>query len=70
MAIYRVMCSQITYFAVNIEAENEQEAIDISNNIDVSEFHELDGQDWQIDNITIADDSMLENYPLITNEDI
>jgi hypothetical protein len=69
MAIYRVMCSQITYFAVNIEAENEQEAIDISNNIDVSGFKELDGQDWQIDNIIIADDSMLENYPLITNEE-
>jgi hypothetical protein len=64
------MCSQITYFAVNIEAENEQEAIDISNNIDVSEFKELDGQDWQIDNITIANDSMLEHYPLITSEDI
>ena len=69
MKNYRVMCSQVTYYAVNIEAENEQEAIDISNNIDFCMFTELPETDWQIENVTVADDSMIQHYITVTKEE-
>ena len=34
MPIYRIMASQVTYYAVNIEAGNEPEALELFNNID------------------------------------
>jgi hypothetical protein len=65
MAIYRIMCSQITYYAVNIEADNEQDAIEISNNLDLCEFRELDDVDWQIDHVDLSNEINLNNYPTI-----
>ena len=65
MQTYRIMCSQITYYAVNIEAENEQDAIEISNNLDLCEFRELDDVDWQIDHVDLSNEINLNNYPTI-----
>ena len=62
------MFSQITNYAVNIEAENEQEAIDISNNLDFCMFTELPDTDWQIEDIRFADDSMIQHYITVTKE--
>ena len=59
------MCSQITYYAVNIEAKNEQDAIEISNNLDLCEFRELDDVDWQIDHVDLSNEINLNNYPTI-----
>ena len=68
MKIYRIMCSQITYYAVNIEAENEQDAIEISNNLDFCMFTELPETDWQIEDVKIADDSLMQKYITVTKE--
>ena len=65
MKIYRIMCSQITYYAVNIEAKNEQDAIEISNNLDLCEFRELNDVDWQIDHVDLSNEINLNNYPTI-----
>ena len=65
MRIYRIMCSQITYYAVNIEAKNEQDAIEISNNLDLCEFRELNDVDWQIDHVDLSNEINLNNYPTI-----
>jgi len=69
MKNYRVMCSQITYYAVNVEAENEQDAIEISNNLDFCMFTELPETDWQIEDIRVADDSMIQHYITVTKEE-
>ena len=68
MAIYRVMCSQITYYAVNIEADNESEAIDVSNNIDFCMFTEIPETDWQIEEVTKANQFMIKNYITVSKE--
>ena len=62
------MCSQITYYAVNIEAKNEQDAIEISNNLDFCMFTELPETDWQIEDVKAADDSMIQHYITVTKE--
>ena len=67
--IYRVLASSITYYAVNVEAETEQEAWDIAGQLDGGDFMELDSTDWQIDNIVQADESHIANYRLIELED-
>ena len=69
MKIYRIMCSQTTDYAVNIEAENEQDAIEISNNLDFCMFTELPETDWQIEDIRVADDSMIQHYITVTKEE-
>ena len=69
MKIYRIMCSQITYYAVNIEAENEQDAIEIYKNLDYCMFTELPETDWQFENVKVADDSMIQHYITVTKEE-
>ena len=68
MRIYRIMCSQITYYAVNIEAKNQLDAIEISNNLDFCMFTELPETDWQFENVKVADDSMIQHYITVTKE--
>ena len=70
MKKYRILCSQITYFAINIEAENEDQALEISNNLDVDEFSELPFQDWQLDDICLSDNNHLDDFPLITKNEV
>jgi len=69
MAIYRILCSQITYYAINIEADNENEVIDISNNVDFCMFTELPETDWQVENVNVANDSMIQHYITLTKEE-
>jgi hypothetical protein len=64
------MCSQITYYAVNIEADNASEAIDISNNIDYAMFTELPETDWQIEEVTDANETMIKHYITVTKEGV
>ena len=66
--IYRVLASSITYYAVNIEADTEQEAWDIAGQLDSGDFMELDEVDWQIDSVIPADESHIANYRLIKLE--
>ena len=68
MRIYRIMCSQITYYAVYIEAKNQLDAIEISNNLDFCMFTELPETDWQIEDVKVADDSMIQHYITVTKE--
>ena len=63
--IYRVLASSITYYAVNVEADNEQAAWDIAGQLDGGDFMELDEVDWQIDSVIPADESHIANYRLI-----
>ena len=67
--IYRVLASSITYYAVNVEADTEQEAWDIAGQLDGGDFMELDEVDWQIDSVIPADESHIANYRLIELED-
>ena len=66
--IYRVLASSITYYAVNVEADTEQEAWDIAGQLDGGDFMELDEVDWQIDSVIPADESHIANYRLIKLE--
>jgi len=68
-SIYRVLASSITYYAVNVEADTEQEAWDIAGQLDGGDFMELDEVDWQIDSVIMADSSHIANYRLIELED-
>ena len=63
--VYRILASSITYYAVNIEADSEEKAYELAGELDGNEFMELDETDWQIDNICLADESMLKNYRTI-----
>ena len=67
--IYRVLASSITYYAVNVEADTEQEAWDIAGQLDGGDFMELDEVDWQIDSIIPADETHIMNYRIIELED-
>ena len=66
--IYRVLASSITYYAVNVEADTEQEAWDIAGKLDGGDFMELDEVDWQIDSVIPADETHIMNYRLIELE--
>jgi len=68
-SVYRVLASSITYYAVNVEADTEQEAWDIAGNLDGGDFMELDEVDWQIDSVIMADSSHIANYRLIELEE-
>jgi len=70
MKKYRILCSQITYFAINIEAKNEDQALEIANCLGVEDFSELPFQDWQLDNICLSDNNHLDHYPLITKNEV
>ena len=70
MTIYRVMCSQITYYAVNIEANSKDEAIEISNSIDFALFTELPETDWQIEDVKESDQTMIQHYITVTKEEV
>jgi hypothetical protein len=63
--VYRILASSITYYVVNIEADSEEKAYELAGELDSDEFMELDEIDWQIDNVCLADKSMLENYRTI-----
>jgi hypothetical protein len=63
--VYRILVSSITYYAVNIEADSEEQAYELAGQLDGGEFMELDEMDWQIDDVCLADESMLENYHTI-----
>jgi hypothetical protein len=62
------MTSQITYYAVNIEAESEEKAYELAIGLDGGDFVELNDCDWQIDDVCEADESMIEKYPLLKGE--
>lgn len=68
MAIYCVMYSQITYYAVNIEADNEPEALELFNNIDNCMMTELPEIDYQVENINIANENNLLHYITVKKE--
>lgn len=70
MKTYRVLASSIQYYAINIEAENEQEAIDKAWGIDGGIFAPLEASDWQIDEACIASPLHLEHYPTIKTEEV
>lgn len=70
MTIYRIMASSISYYAINIEADSEQEAIDIANETDGSVFTELPACDWQIDDATPAQEHHLNSYFTIEKEKV
>ena len=63
--VYRILASSITYHAVNIEADSEEQAYELAGQLDGGEFMELDEMDWQIDDVCLADESMLANYRTI-----
>ena len=68
MTIYRIMASSITYYAVNIEADSEEQALEIANETDGSVFTELPACDWQIDDVAPAQDYHLSSYFTIEKE--
>lgn len=52
MKTYKVIVSSITYYKVEIEAENENEAYEIAKyHADGSDFKEVGLGDWEIHNI-------------------
>lgn len=43
MAIFKVYAKRIEYFVVEVEAANEDKALELAEDIELDEFEELDG---------------------------
>ena len=63
--IYKVQATQLVYFTVLIEAENEAQADEIVANIYPDDCYEHPEIDWQIDAISEASQNDVNNFPML-----
>lgn len=49
MALYKVLASYVTYLSVDIEADNEAQALDIARDLDGGDFNISGYSSWNID---------------------
>jgi hypothetical protein len=65
MAIYKVRATQLVYFTVLVEAENENELDYILPTIYPDDCYEHSEIDWQIDSVSEASKTDTNNFPLL-----
>ena len=65
MKTYKIQATQLVYFTVLVEAENEQELDQIIANIYPDDCYEHAEIDWQIDAVSEASDNDTNNFPLL-----
>jgi hypothetical protein len=63
--IYKVQATQLVYFTVLIEAENEAQADEIVSKIYPDDCYEHPEIDWQIDSVSEAKKDDVNNFPLL-----
>jgi hypothetical protein len=68
MKTYKIQATQLVYFTVLVEAENEEQLDDIVANVYPDDCYEHPEIDWQIDAIVEANPQDLNNFPLIEVE--
>ena len=61
MAVYRVWAESISYVYIDIEAESEDKARELAEQIDGGEFHEEDGS-WEYGSVTEMEDDVEPDY--------
>lgn len=65
MKTYKIQSTQLVYFTVLVEAENDQELDQILPKIYPDDCFEHSEIDWQIDAISEASENDTNNFPLL-----
>ena len=65
MKTYKIQATQLVYFTVLVEAENEQELDQIIANIYPDDCYKHAEIDWQIDAVSEASENDTNNFPLL-----
>jgi hypothetical protein len=65
MKTYKIQATQLVYFTVLIEAENDAQLDEIVANIYPNDCYEHPEIDWQIDAISEASEADKDNFPLL-----
>ena len=65
MAIYKIRATQLVYFTVLVDAENENELDSILPSIYPDDCYEHAEIDWQIDSVSEATEQDTNNFPLL-----
>jgi len=68
MKTYKVIATQLVYFTVLIQAENDAELDEKVSQIYPDDCYEHPEVDWQIDAISEADESDLDYFPFFQEE--
>ena len=68
MKTYKVIATQLVYFTVMVQAENEAELDEKVAQIYPDDCYEHPEVDWQIDAISEADKSDLDYFPLFESQ--
>jgi len=65
MKTYKIQATQLVYFTVLVEAENDEQLDEIVANIYPDDCYEHPEIDWQIDSISEANPQDLDYFPII-----
>lgn len=68
MKTYKIQATQLVYFTVLVEAENDEQLDEILPNIYPSDCYEHPEIDWQIDSVSEANPQDLDYFPTIEAE--
>ena len=68
MKTYKIQATQLVYFTVLVEAENDEQLDNIVANIYPDDCYEHPEIDWQIDSISEANPQDLDYFPIIEVE--
>lgn len=65
MKTYKIRATQLVYFTVLVEAENDKQLDEIVSNIYPNDCYEHPEIDWQIDSISEANEQDLDYFPTL-----
>ena len=68
MKTYKIQATQLVYFTVLVDAENDEQLDNIVANIYPDDCYEHPEIDWQIDSISEANPQDLDYFPIIEVE--
>ena len=68
MKTYKIQATQLVYFTVLVEAENDAQLDEIVANIYPDDCYEHPEIDWQIDAISEANPQDLDYFPIFERE--
>ena len=65
MKTYKIRATQLVYFTVLVEAENDKQLDELVSNIYPSDCYEHPEIDWQVDSISEANKQDLDYFPIL-----
>ena len=68
MKTYKVIATQLVYFTVLVQAENEEQLDQLVSEIYPDDCYEHSQIDWQIDAISEAEPDDIDYFPLFQGE--